>query len=410
MAIIHAGYWKPKVYPVNGDVTPAEIDRLQEFRGAPTLPVDQLYEIGRYDKLCSQKRPPEVAITQRQFEYGSLEYFLKLANKASGDLVRLREFDDAFVHFVGYEGFDETTFNSSILFPKARLNGMGLSIAGPEDVIERSFDLTADSKLVWQNNNKYFIYKRYLLESGDLGSGNIATVTVDDPDPVQDPDNTTYLYEVIRVRGSETTELVLTDDYTFDNVTGTLTIQDSQVGDVIKVYYTSSSYISGEEYHTLNDSDSCALRAYNASIYLVDGAVTNYIYRLSALTIDATLDRQDVREIGNNETVETGLRTRTVRVSANGFVKDYTLEEVLRGVAGSSYGKIDIEKFKDTITLVIKIYETSDKQAFKIGYQVDNLAVAGMDRGVPVNDFITKAVTLESDNLLITTNESNLAI
>jgi len=158
MAIKHAGYWKPKVFPVNGDVTPAEIDRLQEFRGAPTLPVDQLYEIGRYAKMCSQKRPPEVAVSQRQYEYGNLEYYLKLANLSSGDKVELKDFDDAFVHFVGYEGLDENIFTSSILIPRGRLNGMTLSLAGPEDIIERTFDFTADTKIIWQNNNKYFIY------------------------------------------------------------------------------------------------------------------------------------------------------------------------------------------------------------------------------------------------------------
>ena len=410
MAIKHAGYWKPKVFPVNGDVTPAEIDRLQEFRGAPTLPVDQLYEIGRYAKMCSQKRPPEVAVSQRQYEYGNLEYYLKLANLSSGDKVELKDFDDAFVHFVGYEGLDENIFTSSILIPRGRLNGMTLSLAGPEDIIERTFDFTADTKIIWQNNNKYFIYKRFIVESGNLGSGNISTFTVDDPSPVKDDDKNNYLWEVYRVRDGETVELVPITDFSFDNVTGILTVQQSEVGDVIKVYYTSSVYISGQQYHTLNDSDSYALRTYNASIYLIDGVVSNYIYRLSALSIDTGFDRQDVKELGNIETVETGSRTRTVRVSANGFTKDYALEEILRGVYGQNYGKIDIEKFKDTIALVVKIYETSDKLTFKIGYQVENLPVASLDKGVPVNDFLTKAVTLESDNLLITTNESNLLI
>ena len=57
--IRHAGYWKPKIFPFNGTAEPAEIDRAQEIRGAPTLAVDMIYEIGRYDKVCSKKKPEQ---------------------------------------------------------------------------------------------------------------------------------------------------------------------------------------------------------------------------------------------------------------------------------------------------------------------------------------------------------------
>lgn len=284
MSIKHAGYWKPRGYVYNADVTPFNLDRLQTFVGSPTLPVDQLYEIGRYDKLCSQKRPPEVPISQEQFEYGSLEYYLKLAGKSSGDSVELQDFDEIFIDFVGFEKLDETNFKSSILFPKARLNGLSLNLAGPEDIIKRSFDFTADNKIIWENNNKYWIYKRFIVDSGNVASGNISNFTVDDPDPVQDPDTNKYFYRILRIRAGVTT-LLETTDYTFNPGTGNLSINNSQIADVIKVYYTSSVYIIGQEYHTLNDVDDCAYRTYNASVYLIDGVITNYVHMLTSLSL-----------------------------------------------------------------------------------------------------------------------------
>lgn len=409
--IRHAGYWKPTIYPFNGNVGKSEIDRLQELRGAPTLPVDQIYEIGRYEKVCSMKRPPEVALTLRQIEYGSLEFYRKMACKEGGN-IQLQDFDDALFHIVGYEGDSSQVLKASILFPRCRLNRIGFSIGGPEDIIERSFDITADSKIIWQNNNKYFILKTFEIESGDIESDESVELLLENPYPIQDPDTSSYVYEVLKVRGNETKEIEegAAKDFVYNNSTHLLTVQNCEIGDIIKVYYTSSSYISGQEYHEVNDIDACALYAYHVSIWLVDGAITNYLYRLNSIGIETSFDRQNVKEIGNRETVETGIRTRMVRVNPTGFVKDYSLEEIVRGVAGQNYGKIDIEKFKDTISIVVKVYSDLEKQNFIIGYQVEKMSVSGLDKNIPVNDFLTKAITWESDNLLITDNEDDLLI
>jgi hypothetical protein len=414
--IRHAGYWKPTVIPFNGIATRSEIDRLQQVTGSPTMAVDNIYEIGRKDKVCSIKKPPEVGVSLRQFEYGSLEFFLKLANMASGDAVELDDFSASFVDIVGYEGEDEETLKASILLPKCRLKSLGLNIGDASAIIERSFEANADNKLIWQNDNLYFIYKTFTVDASGqpaLQSGNHVDITISDPVAVVNPDTGEAMYRVLRVRDvgtddENTTDLVYGVDFTY--LGGVLTVLNCETGDVIKVYYTASSYITGQEYHSLNDIDACALHAYCASIYLIDGVTTKYLYRVGSLSLDASFDRLDVKEIGNIETVETGIRSKSVRVTLNGLVKDYAIEEMLRGVADQNYGLIDMTKFSDTITLVVKIYDDSDKTTFKIGYQIDNLSVTANETGIPVNDFITKSVTLESDNMLITTNESKLAI
>lgn len=411
MAIRHAGYWKPKIYPYNRDVAPVEIDRLQELRGAPALPVEHLYEIGRKDKLCSKKKLPEVAMSARQFEYGSLEFFQALANKPySGDTITLDDLSDAFFDIVGFEGEDASTLKGSILYPKARLNSLGLNIGDPDAVIERSFDMTADGEIVWQNANLYWIWKRKLVESGELESDGSVNIVVSDPFPVADPDLGDYLFRVLRVRGTDTEFLDENIDFTYVNGTHTLNIPSAEVGDVYKYYYTATTYIGGQQYHTLNDVDSCALYADCASIYLIDGLDTQLVHRLSSINIETSFDRLTVKEVGNKDSVETGIKSKNVRITTTGLVSSYELEEILLGKRGTNYGKLDITKFKDTLSLVIKIFSDSDKDTFKIGYKIDNIAVSAKERGIPVNDFITKGVTLESDNISITTNESSLGV
>lgn len=122
------------------------------------------------------------------------------------------------------------------------------------------------------------------------------------------------------------------------------------------------------------------------------------------------MDRQDVKELGSKETQETGIRTREVTINTTGFDKEYKFQEILRGVQGTNYGKIDIEKFKDTLAIVVKIYDNSDKTNFKIGYQTTKLSVESLEKNVPVNDFLTKSLNLKSDNLLITDNPAKLLI
>lgn len=418
--IRHSGFWMPRIYPYYGDVAPSDMDRFQDLRGAPTLPVDFLYEIGRKKKLGVHKRIPEVSLSGRSFEYGSLTMYKKLANKADpasgvADVVTLEDFSDAFFDIVGYEGSDEDTLNASILFPKCRLNGFGLNIGDPDAIIERTFDMNSDSKITWQYGNLYWVYKRDVVESGDLASGGAAEfiITDDDyPEPAQDPDTTKYFYRILKVRGAETTQLEATD-WTYNPATKTIVINDCEIGDIIKFYYTAATWTVNQPYHQLNnDADPDALFAYCASIYLVDGLNSKYVYRLSSISLDGTFDRVDVKEIGNRETVETAIRNQTIRVVTTGLTSSYTFEEVLRGKSGLDYGKIDIEKFLDTLTLVVEIYKDSDKDLkpdnFAIGYRVEDLSVTSLDKGVPVNDFITKGATLESDNLTITTDKTKL--
>ena len=400
--MIHSSYFKPKVFPFKGTQGPTEIDRLQDMRADITLNRTKIEEIGRVGVVDWRKGAPAVTLTLTQLEYGSIEFFAQLANKSiTVDKVEDKEFTNSAVDIVGYKTDDDGNFLSSIWYPKFRLSAFSLNIGDPDAVIERSFTLVGEDEITLKNDNKYFIYKKFTASGGSP-----ETFSISDPTPALDPDNSgQYLFRVVRVRGDTTTELTHGKDWSYDGA-GTLTVNTTESGDIIKVYYSASSYISGQEPFVANDSDLAGILANSASIYLVD--TSNYVYKLQSVSIDVSFDRFDIKEIGKEEVVARGVRDKTVTITLGRILHNWTVEEILRGVAGLDFGKIDIKKFQDELILIVKLYENSDKTNFKIGYKFTGLAPTGLGANVPLNDYLNRSVTLTGENFFITTDENQL--
>lgn len=411
--MIHSSNWKPKVFPYKGTANPTEIDRLQDMSGSVTINRTKIEEVGRSGIVDWRVGIPSVSLTLRQLEYGSIEFWNQLANKSlSNTDINLTDFKTSMVDIAGYKTDDDDTFKGTVWYPKFRLSGFGISIGDPDSLIERSFTLVGEDEIQWQGDNKYLIYLTKTCGSGESGDVSITIGSGDYsnyPAPVEDPDNSgTYILRVLRVRSGTTTELTSgssSGQYEYSSSTQTLTFHGAQVDDVYKVYYTASSYITGESPFTANDSDLAGISADSCSIYLV--SASNYIYRLQSVAIDVTLDRFDVKEIGNDEVVARGARDISVTVTLGRILETLTPEEALRGVS-SSYGKIDIRKFSDDISLIVKIYSDADKGTFKIGYKFTDLAPTGLDAGVPLNDYITRGISLTGESGKITSDESSL--
>jgi len=402
MALVHTSHFQPRIFPFKGTQDPTEIDRLQDMRADVTLNRTKIEEIGREGVVDWRKGSPAVTLSLTQLEYGSIEFFAQLANKAiTSDKVESTEFKTSAVDIVGYKTDDDGNFLSSIWYPKFRLSGFGLNIGDPDALVERTFTLVGEDEITLKNDNKYFIYKSFTASGGSP-----ETFSISDPTPSQDPDNSgQYLFRVVRVRGNTTTELTHGTDWSYDGA-GTLTVNSTQAGDVIKVYYSASTYISGQEPFVANDSDLSGILANSASIYLVD--TSNYLYALQSVSIDVTFDRFDVKEVGNEDVIARGIRDTTVTITLGRILKQWTIEEVLRGVAGLDFGKIDIRKFQDELALIIKLYEDSDKSNFKIGYKFTGLAATGLGTGVALNDYVNRSATLTGESFFITTDESQL--
>ena len=405
--MIHSSAFQPKIYPFNGSADPDEIDRLQDMSGTTNLKRDKVYEIGRDDLISWKEGIPEVSMTLKQNEYGTMRFWNMLANKATSNTdLTLNDFKTSYFDIAGFATDDSGTFLSTMWYPEMRLSGFGLNIGDPEATVERTFTVMGEDAIVWQGNNKYLIYLSSTATGAGhqivIGSGGFSTY----PDPISDPDSSgaTYLIRVLRYRGTTTTQLTLTTDFTYNSSSQLITIPASQSGDVYRIWYTATTYISGVNPFVDNDSDAASLSADSVSVYL---QTSNYLYRLQSVAIDVSFDRQDLKEIGSSETVQRGIREKNVRITLGRLLEAFTIEEVLRGCV-ADYGKLDPREFSDNIELIVKIYNNRDKDTFLLGYKFTNLVTASLDTGVPLRDYVKSGSVLSGDACEITDVEGNL--
>lgn len=409
--MIHSSHFAPKIFPyLNKNCSAAQIDRVQELTATSTLNRTKIQEVGRDGIVCWKKATPSVSVTLRQLEYGSIEFYRKLANVTNSVVkIEMTDFKTPAFDIAGYKTDDNATFLSTIWYPELRVSGFGVSIGDPEANIERSFTLVGEDEITLQGGNKYLVE---IVDNSCTGAGHQITIGsggyADYPDPVLDPDNSgKYFLRVLRLRGTSqtATELVEGTDFTYTSGDQTIMIPGSQNEDGYKIMYSAATYITNGDPFTPNDSSLCGISADSASIYLATG---NYLYRLQSCAIDVTLDREDVREIGSKEVVARGARDITCRITLGRILENYTIEEVLRGKA-AGYGKIDIREFADDAVLTVKLYSDNTKSTFKLGYEFTDLTPTGVDAGAPLNAYITRGITMEGTEGFISASEGDLS-
>jgi hypothetical protein len=387
-----------------------QIDRLQEMTASVTLNRTKIEEIGRDGLVDWRVGNPVVTLSLRQLEYGTLEFFQSLANTSTTDTkINFNEFETPRVDIAGYETDENDSFKSTIWYPGMRLAGFSLNIGDPDALIERNFSLVGEDEITLQGNNKYLV-----VDQQSASGGSPESFTIANPTPVTDPDNSgQFLFKVLRYNNSDgtTTKLLYeagagdpalgNDYYTYSG--GTLKATTS-ASDEIKTYFSAGAYTSGSSPFTNNDTDAAGLLAENCSIYL---QTSNYLYRLQSVAVDVTFNRYDVREIGDKDVVQAGLRDVVTRVTLGRILDQWTVEEVFRNEV-ADYGKLDVRKFTDELNLIIRIYSDNVKNIFRIGYKFTDLAPVGIDDGTPVNEYVTRGVTLEGEAGFITDDENEL--
>jgi len=410
--IRHASATKPRVYPWNGDTQPIDIDRVQTISGGVNQPQELVYEIGRLDKVCTDLKILEEKCTLTQLEYGEIDFYLALANKAatpSGGL-QLSDFDDSLVDIisVGKDKFNGT-MEQTLWLPKLSVNSLTFNVANADARIERSVDLGGDFFRILKDANKIFMQKIYTVPSGYAAAPY--AIVISDPAPVVNPNVASkYIERVLRVRSGVTTELELTTDYTWTNGTTTLSVLSATTGDIIKVAYTTGSFGTGGDYTSLNDVDLCYINADSVTVTLESAAqgVEVELDRLTSLNITATLNRISEGVIGLREKLLKNVQNYDVKVALNGRVKDATIEEALMGQAGNNFGILDPNFYKTDLVLRVKVYEDSTKTTFKLGYKVTGLAFSDTTQDASANDFWSNGINLTSDNMLISETEGDI--
>jgi hypothetical protein len=396
--MIHAKAVKPRIFPWNNDVAPAQIDRAQNLSGDITLNRDKLYEIGRDGVLGYKKQTPSMRYSMTQFEYGELAFWKKLANMVDGEtVVTLEDLKTQYFDISAYLTDDNSTFRGSILFPRLRVNGINLNIGSPDANIERSFDLVGEDYLIF--TGRYFSYQKAVaVAPGDL-------VAVLDPVAIE-YETGIYLYRVLRVRAGLVSELEYgsgTNQYEYVNGTATITVHDCLTDDIVKVYYPSAT-----EYDTLwtnNDIDAAALTAQMVDIEMKVGT-SEKIYRLQSVAIATAFERADFKEIGNANIVQTGVKSKTVTITLGRLLEDFTIEEVLAGDPVLPF--INPRNFVDNIQLRIKVYSDSTKTSFKIGYLMTNLSPTSLGTAQAIEDYNNATNEIQGDNIKISDDVDEL--
>lgn len=417
--MIHSSYYRPRIFPINGDGDDAEIDRAQAIDPTTSLNREKVEEIGRDGIVGWLHKSPTVGYRLTQLEYGSLEFWQKLVNTDvlgnNGETeIAISDFKTPYFDICAYLTDDDGTFKGTIWYPALRTAGFSFSVGDPQARMERSFDFVGESAKILKGDNEYLIYHRAQVATGELLTGNAFEIDLSgtgEQEPAEDPNEAgKYIERIIRVRAGVSVELVVTTDYTYSDGTKIITILSAQADDVFKVWYTSGT--APDAQFNLNDSDVSALLGDSVSIYLYVPATgkpssSDYIYRLQSVTLDVRFDREDIREIGNKEVVARGIRNSTVTVTLGRILEEFTVEEIL---AGSDSDIIDVENLSDQISLIVKIFSDNTKDTFLYGFKATGLTPTELRGGAGINEYVRADNTLEGESLIISADTSKLGI
>ena len=413
--MIHARLVRPRIFSQNSARAPEQINRAQDIGGDLTLGQDKLYEIGREEKVGVKKNTPTLAYPLTQYEYGNMEFWYSLAGvedpiSGASHAVTLDELSTTMSEITAYLTDDDTTFKGTIWFPKLRVAGFSLNIGDPNAAVQRKFNLVGEDFKILPA--KYFAYAdKTCTGSGDFADTIHFGASGEAPEPIAFT-ATSYIFKVLRVRGGTVSELIEDETVTpaintwgYSNSTKTVTVQTCEAGDILKVYYPAAS-----AYTTLwtnDDADPDALFAEDCAIYMKCGT-SEKIYRLQSVGIDVTLERTDYKEIGNSEVVQTGVKSKTVTVKLDRYNEGFSLEALLD--SDTTYPYIDPRDFTDTIQLRVECYKkVAGVKTFAMGYLVQHLSPTALGTSTAIQDYQKMTNTLESDEMVISDDLSELA-
>ena len=301
--MINSSYYRPRIFPIKRGGDDAEIDRSQTLDPTITLNRGKVEEVGRVGVVGYLKKSPTIEYRLTQYEYGNIEFWQKLVNNedigGSSDStgITLDDFKSAYFDICAYLTDDDGAFKGTVYYPSLRTSGFSITIGDPQAIIERSFDFVGESAKILQGDNEYLIYQKHTAGSGDDTEITLDVTAIENPDV-----SGTYMLRVTHydVSAGTTVELdVGASGYTENATTVTITAT-IETGDMIKLWYTASTIPTATDMFVNNDSDEVALIGDSVDIYLyipataTDPDSDDLIYRLQSVTLDVTLDREDL--------------------------------------------------------------------------------------------------------------------
>jgi len=402
--------YMPRYIPYLRDTDWVQIDRAQNLDPSSDFPSEKLEELGTDGKLGDIKEGSVIGCSLTQREHDSLDFYLALANKASGTSVTLADFAASAGDICTYLTDKSDAIVSTLWYPRQRLLSLGLSIGDPKAIVDRSFTFTGEDAVVLQTTNKYLIFKKYTVESGEEGSGVDVEITLDDPIAVVNPETSKFMLRVTKVTlaTGATAELEegVTNDYTSTADLLTVTAECA-VGDVIKYYYSSAAWVTSPALPFItNEVLLNAIRANSVVLYL---GSAGRLHKVQSANLSVDLSREDISEIGSEDIVERSVLDNTVSVDLGKLLDtSMSLEEVLRG---NTTGVLDSKNYVSDLTFMIAVYSDASHETFKLGYMVTNMTPGSAKPGTgAIGANVDSGVTLTSDNLLITTVAADLGL
>jgi len=407
--IRHSSAFKPITVPERADVAMDNWDRVQSYSVSVNQPQEKLYELGRLEKMATDKEKLEVSVSITQYEYGNMSSYLQIAGLSvmpSGGL-DLEDFDDGRMDFIspGKTAFGGTV-EQTLWVERLSLDSLNININADER-LERSFELSGNFCKIAREGNKYVIFVSNDAPSGTSGSYDIV---LNDPTPVVNPNvASNYILKVYRIRAGVAVELNETTDYTWTNGSTTLNIIAGLASDNYRIWFTAASYGTAGDPEVVNDTDKFFLDASNVTVTVDDGTNSAVeLDKLTSLSISTTLNRIGEGAIGTSENLFNDVESYDVSVDLGGFVKNYPIQEALMTQAGQSWGIIDYAEMSE-VKVLVKVFATSAKSTFVIGYVVDGCELADDSPAeFSANEFGSATVTLNSDNLKISTTEGDI--
>ena len=412
--MLHGKYYRMRVFPWNSERSPEQVNRVQEATGDLTLNREKRYELGRVGLLGYRKGTPSFPYTLRQYENGDMSFFRALANKedpATASEDNTIDLDDLSTTKSDIAAFlteeDGVTFAGTVIIPRLRVTGFSINIGNPDAEIERNISLIGEDYKVF--DGKYFAYYTDDVATGEETKVITFGGTGEPIVPIA-YETDTFIFRVLRIRDTEVFELTEgtgDDEWQYSDASKELTIADCGVGDTIKVYYCSD-----EAYDTLWENEDVQedfLLAEDCEIFIKINATGHSearVYRLQSIGIDVTLERTDYKEIGNSEVVQTGVKAKTVKVSLDRFAEDFSLEDILQD--DNSNILIDPRKFSENIELLVKVYKEKTHENFKIAFKITDLTPMTTNIAQKVEEYQSRTTTLESDNISISDDSTEL--
>lgn len=413
--MLHASKFCPRIYPIFSTAVPAEIDRAQGIDPTGTLNRQKINEIGRVGTVGYVKKTPSITYRLTQTEYGSFEFWRKIANKTDvATTITQEDFKTSACDISAFLTDDDGTFLGTLLYPNLRTSGFDLNIGSPDATIERTFNLVGEQAFTFKGAAPYYInVDKTATASGDNTIDCSTRIPAIDPDAaVSASDAVKYIYRVVRTRDGVSTQLVpdVSGGFTYSNSTHLVTIDGVEPDDEFRVWFASAT--APATLFTENNTDAAGLNADVASIYLyVPGSgkpsAEDYLYRLQSVSIGVAFTRNDLKEIGNKDVVLRGINETKITVKLGEIMGQMTMDEVLRGV-DSTFTRLDISKLSDNVSLIVKFYEDNTKETLMYGMMLEGLSPTDIAQGAASNQYVKKDATLEGEEIVISNANADL--